>query len=74
MKQSAKVLVDRPARPRSRRRNAATSPVILSMPEEDRFSTMVLTVENDADGKSRARIWPSSSPCGVISPAVEHPA
>jgi hypothetical protein len=44
------------------------------MPEEERFSTVVLTIENDADGKSRARACPSSSPCGVISPAVEQPA
>jgi len=35
---------------------------------------MMETVENDADGRSRARICPSSSPCGVISPAVEQPA
>jgi hypothetical protein len=44
------------------------------MPDEEMFSTMVETVEKDAEGKSRARICPSSNPCGVISPAVEQPA
>lgn len=76
MKQSAKVFLVRspPMRPCSVRRRSSTSPVTLSKPDDERLSTVVLTAVNEPEGSSMARIWPSSRPCGVISPAVEQPA
>ena len=76
MKQRANVHLPRwPSTcPRSKRFSASTSPVILSMPELESPSIIVLTTVKEAEGSSIASRWPSSRPCGVISPAVEQPA
>ncbi len=63
-----------PMRPRSRRRKRLD---FTGDPVHARRGEVVdhgADRENDAEGSSKASIWPSSRPCGVISPAVEQPA